>query len=179
MDVTGIELSGGFTSFLNAREIPVYESCEALAAARENAAFDLVMHFFVLEHVRDPVDFLRKALALVAPGGTMVFEIPCMNDPLLSIYHVPAFQRFYWSVAHNFYFTRQSIEFVLKQVSDDYAISNEQRYDLSNHMTWALEGKPGGQGKYSSLFTAELEKQYKESMIRTGYCDTLVCRIRR
>jgi SAM-dependent methyltransferase len=178
LEVAGVEPSGGFTTFLKNQGVPVYDSLEVLSAISSGTKkFDLVLHFFVLEHVRYPIEFLRKALEFVAPGGAMVFEVPSRSDPLICIYNIPDFHKFYWSVAHNYYFNCQSLEYVVRQVANDFEIFPEQRYDLSNHMTWALEGKPGGQGKYSSFFTPELERTYLESMTKTGYYDTLICRI--
>jgi hypothetical protein len=107
----------------------------------------------------------------------MIFEVPNRDDPLISIYNIPTFQKFYWSVAHNYYFNRRSLEFVLDRVGAKFEICNEQRYDISNHLNWALEGKPGGQGKYSAFFTPELEKAYLRSMIETGFCDTLIAKV--
>jgi len=177
LKVGGIEPSGGFTSFLKSNNIPVYSNLDELETSSQIKKFDLVMHFFVLEHVRHPVGFLKKAFEFVKPGGYMMFEVPCRNDPLVSIYNVPAFHKFYWSVAHNWYFNYDSLVYVLRQVTDDYEIIYEQRYDLSNHMTWALDGRPGGQEKYTSFFAPELVKAYRQSMIDTGYCDTLVGRL--
>jgi 2-polyprenyl-3-methyl-5-hydroxy-6-metoxy-1,4-benzoquinol methylase len=180
LEAVGIEPSGGFTSFLTGQDIPVYSSLDELGATKlGKKKFDLLFHFFVLEHVRNPVEFLKQAFKFVAPGGHMVFEVPSRSDPLISIYNIPAFQKFYWSIAHNWYFNRKSLEYVLKQIVGKFDIIPEQRYDLSNHITWAMEGRPGGQGKYSHFFTQSLETAYRENMVKTGYCDTLVCRIQK
>ncbi len=178
LEVVGIEPSRVFTNFLKENKIKVFDSLETLKNSQyQSIKFDLVLHFFVLEHIAEPVGFLRQAFKLLAPGGTMIFEVPSRSDPLLSIYNIPAFNRFYWSVAHNYYFNKKSLEYVLKEVADDFQIIPEQRYDLSNHITWAIKGKPGGQGKYSPFFTEKLERTYLESMKKTGYCDTLIARI--
>ena len=176
-EVVGVEPSQNFTSFLKKEGINVYRSIEEIGHEQKMKGFDLIMHFFVLEHIRKPVEFLRQALELVAPGGVMVFEVPSRSDPLLTIYNIPAFQKFYWSAAHHYYFNRASLEYILKKVTVRFEIIPEQRYDLSNHMTWALDGKPGGQGRFSSSFTGELDRAYLESMTKTGHCDTLVCKI--
>lgn len=177
MEVVGVEPSGGFGSFLIDKGVTVYDSIETLKKNEEEKKFDLIMHFFVLEHVRNPVEFLKQLMELLTPHGTMIVEIPNKSDPLVTIYKIPAFDKFYWSVAHNWYFSQPSLEFVLKQVARKFEILPEQRYDISNHMTWVLEGKPGGQGKYSSMFTPELDQAYLDSMKKTGHCDTLIARI--
>ena len=62
--------------------------------------------------------------------------------------------------------------YLLDQLPCKYELIPEQRYDLSNHLWWAIQGKPGGMGKYSEEFTDELDKVYKESMKKTGHCDS-------
>jgi 2-polyprenyl-3-methyl-5-hydroxy-6-metoxy-1,4-benzoquinol methylase len=176
LDVVGVEPSGGFGGFLKKSGVKVYESLEEVGA-KEKDKFDIVMHFFVLEHVAAPLAFLKQGLALLNDKGVLVFEIPSRDDPLLTIYNIPAFQRFYWSVAHNYYFNRQSLEYLLTKLDKQFEIVGEQRYDISNHMTWALEGKPGGQKRFSNSFTRDLERAYLESMIKTGHCDTLIARV--
>lgn len=181
LDVVGVEPSSQFTDFLQSKGVPSYDSLDVLLNDIGHEMFDLTLHFFVLEHIRNPIDFLNDALKTVKPGGHLVFEIPSREDPLVSIYNVPAFHKFYWSVAHNYYFNRKSLEYILRKVAEKvditFDIIGEQRYDLSNHITWMLEGKPGGQEKYSSFFTPELEKSYTECMINNGHCDTLIGRI--
>jgi hypothetical protein len=104
----------------------------------------------------------------------MIFEVPCASDPLVELYKVSAFDRFYWSVAHHWYFTKESLTEILKKVGYRFKLFPEQRYDLSNHMTWMLEGKPGGLGRYSHIFGRDLEKRYKEKLKENWLCDTII-----
>ena len=132
------------------------------------------MHFFVLEHISDPAKFLSDLLELLKPGGRLIFEIPNSADPLFSIYDIPEFERFYWSIAHPWYFNEKSLEFLLKKLNLSFEIIREQRYDLSNHLVWARDGKPGGMGKFTDKFGEKMEEKYKELLIESGFCDTLV-----
>ena len=70
----GIEPSGVFSDYVKGRGVPVHPSVESMAQQDRAADFDLIMHFFVLEHVREPAAFLEQQLALLAPGGKLVFE---------------------------------------------------------------------------------------------------------
>lgn len=179
-ECVGVEPSGVFRDYLHARQVACFDSLQALAgdpAARNG--FDVVMHFFVLEHVSDPVGFLRSQLDIVRPGGALVFEIPNAADALVTVYDLPAFERFYWSVAHHWYFTERSLRFVLDRIGLPSRVVLDQRYDLSNHMVWARDGKPGGMGRFTALLGAEIEEAYRNALVRSGHCDTLIGVIRK
>lgn len=173
-DCVGVEPSGKFSEYLNQKGIRSFSTVDELIQTDLRGTFDLVMHFFVLEHITKPKIFLCQQLDLLKPGGNLVFEIPNVADPLLVVYQIPAFDRFYWSVAHPFYFSEKSLHHLLVSVGAPYEILRDQRYDLSNHMVWARDGKPGGMGRFSSFFGKELDRRYKESLIQGGTCDTLV-----
>ena len=107
---SGVEPSGAFGEYLKKRGLDVYPSLEELPQPLRSAHFDIVMHFFVLEHIAQPLAFLQRQLALLQPGGHIVFEIPNAADPLYSVYDIPAFERFYWSIAHPWYFSEASLK---------------------------------------------------------------------
>lgn len=132
------------------------------------------MHFFVLEHISDPIKFLKDLISLLNKNGKIIFEIPNVADPLHSLYNIPAFEKFYWSIAHHWYFSYKSLEFVLKKIELDYKIHLDQRYDISNHLIWHKYKKPGGMGKYSQYFGKKFDSEYKKILIKYGFCDTLI-----
>lgn len=171
---TGVEPSGVFSEFVNERGLTAYQSLDQLRQNVPDARFDLILHFFVLEHIANPAAFLAELLSLLKPGGKIVFEIPNAADPLYSVYDIPAFERFYWSVAHPWYFSESSLHFLLKQLGHSYEVLRDQRYDLSNHMVWARDGRPGGMGRFTAQLGEALEEAYKQALIRVGKCDTLV-----
>lgn len=171
---SGVEPSGLFREYCLSHDISVFDSLDALQATAPGTRFDVIMHFFVLEHLGDPLRSLRQQLALLQPNGRLVIEVPNSSDPLRSIYDFPAFERFYWSVAHHWYWNEKSLTMLLSQLGCDFQIVREQRYDLSNHMVWAEHGRPGGQGRFSEIFGEEVEDAYRDRLIELGLCDTLV-----
>ncbi len=178
MDVYGLDPTEGFIGYIRSKGIHVYKTLEEL---RENYdyTFDLIIHYYVLEHIRNPVEFIRQYVELLDDTGKMIFEVPCATDPLIELYRVPAFDRFYWSVAHHWYFNRESLAEVLKKTGYDFELFPEQRYDISNHMTWMLEGKPGGLGRYSHIFGEELEELYREKLKENWVCDTMIAVVKK
>lgn len=173
-DCVGIEPSGVFSEFVKSRGLPVYESLGQLQQLNPKLQFDVILHFFVMEHIAEPQAFIESQLALLKPGGRIIFEIPNAADPLYSVYDIPAFERFYWSVAHPWYFSESSLHYLLGRIGRPCEILRDQRYDLSNHMVWARDGRPGGVGRFTDTLGYELEESYKQALIRTGKCDTLI-----
>ena len=170
----GVEPSGVFSNYVQNRGLKVYESMEKLSNLAPNSKFDIIMHFFVLEHIASPLNFLQEQLKLLESGGSIVFEVPNAMDPLYTVYDIPAFERFYWSIAHPWYFSERSLSYLLGQLGNPFKIFCDQRYDLSNHMIWARDGRPGGMGKFSDVFGPEMDRAYKQALIASGNCDTLV-----
>lgn len=171
---TGIEPSGVFSKFVRQRGLPVFEGVERLRESEPDARFDIIFHFFVLEHVRDPLKFLLDQLDLLKPQGKIIFEVPNAADPIYTIYDIPAFERFYWSVAHPWYFSEPSLNYLLSRVGCSFEIIRDQRYDLSNHMVWARDGRPGGMGRFSEVLGSDFDQLYKQALVKSGHCDTLV-----
>lgn len=173
-ECVGIEPSGVFRDYVKSRGVPVFDSIAQLKQADGKGLFDVILHFFVMEHIADPQEFLESQLALLKPGGRIIFEIPNVADPLHAVYDIPAFERFYWSVAHPWYFSEAALQYLLSKLTRPCKILRDQRYDLSNHMVWARDGKPGGMGRFTEALGQELENIYRQALIRTGNCDTLI-----
>ncbi len=171
--VYGIDPSDGFIEYIKGKGIAVFASDEDFKKAI-NIPLDLIIHYYVFEHIRHPVEFIKKYMTWIKKGGRMIFEVPCATDPLVELYKVPAFEQFYWSVAHHWYFTKESLSRVLEKTDYAFQLFAEQRYDISNHMVWMLEGRPGGLGRYNHVFDEELNRQYKEQLKKYWICDTIV-----
>ena len=169
--IVGVEPSGIFDEFLRDKGIIVYSSLDCIPPELK---FDLLMHYFVLEHIKDPWAFLSRCMELIRKGGKMVFEVPNAAEPLRTIYDIPEFERFYWSYPHHWYFSETSLAFLLENLGVPFEIRGDQRYDLSNHMSWAMTGRPGGMRRFTEKLGKELEDIYREKLIQSGFCDTLV-----
>jgi SAM-dependent methyltransferase len=173
IDVYGLDLSDVFIEYVKSKGIHIYKNCEELEK-KHDLDFDLIIHYYVLEHIGNPVEFTKQYMALLNDNGKMIFEVPCATDPLIELYKVPAFNKFYWSVAHHWYFNRESLASLLEKTGYSFELFPEQRYDISNHMTWMLDGKPGGLGRYNHIFGEELNTLYKRQMKKNWLCDTIV-----
>jgi SAM-dependent methyltransferase len=171
-NVVGVEPSGEFLEFIKNNGHEAYETLDEV-----DKKFDLICHFFVFEHIGDPFNFLERQLSMLNEGGVIIAEIPSATDPLTSLYDINAFEKFYWSIAHHYYYTPQSLKFILDKMNLTYELIPEQRYDLSNHLTWMMDGKPGGQSRFGDIFSASLIEQYKQELKDKWLCDTIFLKI--
>lgn len=171
----GVEPSGAFLEYLRKNNHIVYENLNELKI-NKNIEFDIIVHFFVFEHISNPFEFLQDTYKMLKKGGVMVAEIPSSTDALTALYCIPAFEQFYWSIAHHYYYNPQSIKYLMKRLGYKYEILPEQRYDLSNHITWLMDGKPGGQSRFG-IFSEETIKSYRNDLMSNWKCDTLILKI--
>jgi SAM-dependent methyltransferase len=174
-DCYGVEPSGVFSDFVRNKGVHIYENITEI-----DIQFDIIMNFFVMEHIRQPIKFIQDSIKLLKDDGLLIIEIPNANDPLATIYDINSFERFYWSIAHHWYFTEKSVQYLLGRIPGiEFNIFRDQRYDLSNHLVWARDNKPGGMNQFSHIFGDKLDSLYKETLIKSGFCDTLILKIKR
>ena len=74
----GVEPSHNLANAAIARGLPVH--CGVLPHPAIGGRFDTVTLIDVIEHVPDPLDLLRSAAALLAPGGRMLIVTPDVNS---------------------------------------------------------------------------------------------------
>jgi 2-polyprenyl-3-methyl-5-hydroxy-6-metoxy-1,4-benzoquinol methylase len=168
--VTGYETHVELNKYCGEIGIPTLPNLAAAGAAR----FDKIFIFFVLEHVGDPFGFLAAMKKMLKPGGELFIVVPNVDDILLSTYPLPAFRDFYFTPAHQYYYSKATLAKLLGKAGFSAAdVMPEQRYDLSNHIHWAATGKPGGQSKYNAAFSAKTLSSYAEDLKAKFLCDTL------
>jgi SAM-dependent methyltransferase len=166
--VTGIELTKECISFAQGKGITVLPAVSDVP----DESFDLVVMFHVLEHLDDPIAYLKAVGKKLSHGGKIVIEVPNVNDILVSVYKIPEHLDFYWEVAHNWYFSYSTLSQVLVRAGFTFTIYPLQRYDLSNHMRWMQTGKPGGHGYYKE-FPGALLMEYEKTLKTRWICDTI------
>lgn len=148
-ELAGIELDSKCVRYVRSRfDIPVHDR-ELAECGIPASHFNYVAAFQVLEHTRDPVDFLRQAGTVLQDDGRLFIEVPNLYDPLLSLWDVEAYQRFYYHEAHTHYFSPKSLEITCDQAG--YRIEELvflQDYNMLNHLFWFFNNAPQGSGSF-------------------------------
>lgn len=168
--VAGVEPGEAYAAYANTQGLTTYRDMRGIEGRR----FDLVMAYYVVEHLPKPVEQLERFRSLLKPGGTLAVEVPNVDDALVTFYQVAAFDRFYWQKAHFFNYSPRTMEMVMQMSGfGEIELIPDQRYDISNHFHWLAFGLPGGKGKYSHIFDERLNLEYQRCLREKWICDTV------
>ena len=146
-----------------------YSYCED--AIKEWAeTVDIVVSFAVLEHVENPIAFLKEIKSLLKPDGFLLISTPNTDDWLLEFMPVE-YGRFFYRNVHKWYFNCESLRFVSDAASfKDLSIKFVQRFDISNALLWAYKRQPTGFSKFKILNGINGSyKHYIEDMGRSDF----------
>lgn len=171
-EANGVELESRLQPHYQENHLTVFQ---ALNKIPEDINYDLITAFHVVEHLRDPRNVLLELGSLIAEKGKIIIEVPHANDALLTLYKNKPFSEFtYWS-CHLYLFSPNSLRMLGEQAgfNVDY-IQQTQRYPLSNHLNWLINGEPGGHKQFGFLDSLQLNSAYTAQLSSIGMCDTLV-----
>lgn len=140
-----IELDKGCCAFMQA-ELGIRADSEFLReSVFADELYDVVCSFQVLEHVADPAAFLRELHQSAKKGGAIFVEVPNLHDPLLSVWKIGSYQKFFYHSAHLQYFTEDSLRKAATLAGftpDQIEVSFVQDYNLLNHLNWIMNDAP-------------------------------------
>lgn len=135
---------------------------------------DLAVCFTVIEHVADPLLFLKEIRALLKPNGELLLSTPNADAWLLDF--IPDFYNpFFYRHVHQWYFNGKSIRILGKKAGfRSVKISYMQKFDISNALLWIRDRKPTGLGRYQVL--SELDGAYRSLLEKSGRADYIYAR---
>ncbi len=105
-------------------------------------SFDIICAFQTLEHVANPEEFISKYKKYLNPGGIIAIEVPNLRDPLLYLYDIPFYKKFYFHKSHLWYFTSKSLKKIMQKSGFEGVVYPLQEYNILNHMSWIYTNAP-------------------------------------
>lgn len=97
--VNAIELDRDCCSFMQ-QELGIDADFEFLGSSKfAHKTYDVVCAFQVMEHVVNPVLFLKDLMKAAKKGGTIFVEVPNLDDPLLSVWDIAPYRKFFLSLS--------------------------------------------------------------------------------
>lgn len=167
-----VEPMKAYHPHLKKRFDSLYGDDDALAKG-ESGKLGLVTAFAVVEHVADPLAFLKNLRASLAKGGRLIVTTPNRDEILMRL-HAERFRPFFYRTAHLWYFNAASLQSLgrragLKPVST----RTFHTYDLSNLALWLRDGRPTGQGR-APEFGPVLDAAWRGHLEVEGWADQLL-----
>jgi len=168
----GIELNEVNRKSINGQGIDCVKSISQLS---DGDSFDLITLHHVFEHLIDPIGVLNDLQKHLKDDGVIVVEVPHARDLLLETFNLKSFKDFtFWS-EHLILHTEESLAtFARESGLVVKEIKGFQRYPVSNHFNWLLNGEPSGHDSFSHLNNLEFHKQYEKLLVNVGQTDTII-----
>lgn len=143
--VNAIELDKACCAFMR-KELGIEADSEFLSESTfAHKSYDIVCAFQVMEHVVDPVAFLRDLIKATKKGGSIFIEVPNLHDPLLTVWNIEPYKTFFYHSAHLHYFTNESLKKVALDAGfmpGQIEVKFTQDYNILNHLNWIMNRAP-------------------------------------
>jgi 2-polyprenyl-3-methyl-5-hydroxy-6-metoxy-1,4-benzoquinol methylase/DNA-directed RNA polymerase subunit RPC12/RpoP len=142
--------------------------------------YDLVIALHTLEHINEPVAFLRRMRLLLSDDGRIIIEVPNLDSFLCEL--SPEYKEFFYLYEHVSYFTKETLRIALEEAGyHDVIIRSEEIYSLENHMNWMRTGKPFIQ--YNQMYMSDkrlefINRIYQEIVGKMGKGYALIAEAR-
>jgi len=141
-NIVAIEPSEAFQKVLSKKGFSTYDYAKNAMSSWGNKV-DIVTSFDVIEHVEDPLEFMRDAYGLLSQEGTAVIgtptDAPVMRRLLGECYE----KKVLFSAQHLWIFSGESLRRLAEQAGfSRIEIRYFQRYGLENMLGWCLEKRP-------------------------------------
>jgi len=108
----------------------------------KKGSFDVVCAFQTLEHVADPVKFIKELASYLKKDGIIYIEVPNTHSILLELYALPNYEIFHYHPAHLWYFSEISLKKVMSKAGFKGEIKFIEGYNLFNHINWLNNDTP-------------------------------------
>lgn len=105
---------------------------------------DFIFAIHLFEHLPNPQAFIRWMIRTLSERGRFCLEIPCVDDPLRTLYRNKGYEPFGWYPYHLFYFSAKTARYLFDQFPGlKVRVEVKQEYGLLNHMRWIILRRPG------------------------------------
>jgi 2-polyprenyl-3-methyl-5-hydroxy-6-metoxy-1,4-benzoquinol methylase len=173
-DMTGVEVSK--QRRIKSRRVTDVKvlNVNLMGNVSDIGSFDGIVLFQVLEHILDPINFLKNISKLLKPRGKLIVEVPNFNDFQIEIND--AYRNWCFQRAHINYFIPNILKKVFVNAGLKVKVTGVQRYSIENMFSWKLTNKPQINNPTFNLRKEYewVEKYYKTKLEKKLISDTII-----
>lgn len=139
--------------------------------------FDIILGLHILEHINNPVEYLKRIKPLLCKGGKLYIEVPNLNSFLCELSN--EYDEFFYLYEHVSYFTEKTLSLVFENAGyKNIKTYTKEIYSVENHINWIRTGKPFT--KYNQMFLPDeriefINSEYKDIIGKMGKGYSLIC----
>ena len=171
----GIELQKDFQDYFKSCGLTVFSSVTELPEK-----VDYITMFHVLEHLKNPVEELKKLKEFLSDDGYILIEVPNSKDALLSLYKSKSFSDFVFWSCHLFVYNILTLKDIAQKAGFEVIkIDYVQRYTLMNHLHWLFKNKPAGHKVWKNYDYVFLNKFYFKFLKFFKITDTIIIELKK
>lgn len=175
--VIGVEPTEGYRKLMKEKGYTTFAYTSELGEEYEHA-IDIIFSFDVIEHVDDPIQFIKDAKRVLADDGILIIGTPTLQ-PVMREAVGSSYDSFLFSVQHPWVFDKLSFEECIKQAGfEKFEISYKQRYGLNNLIGWIKEKRPVGNIKCDWV-SDTIDELWKREVERLEKADYMIAYIRK
>lgn len=132
--------------------------------------YDLVMGLHILEHINEPVEYLRHLRPLFKDHGNLLIEVPNLDSFLCEL--SPEYAEFFYLYEHVSYFKASTLKRTIADAGYKIKrIYTKELYSIENHINWIRTGKPFIQ--YNQMYMPDeriefINEEYKDVIGEKG-----------
>jgi 2-polyprenyl-3-methyl-5-hydroxy-6-metoxy-1,4-benzoquinol methylase len=172
-DVIAIEPSEKFRQVCNQKGYRTFAYADE-AVESLGGQLSVITSFDVIEHVDDPIHFMKNVYDLLKIDGKAIIgtpsEAPLMRDLLGDVYG----KQVLFSVQHQWIFGEENLRYIADKVGfKKIKIKFYQRYGLDNLFGWLMEKKPNSNVN-SNYISETMNKTFVAEMESRGWGDYIV-----
>lgn len=139
--------------------------------------YDFIICMHLLEHLTDPVTYLKAIKPLLTSDGEVLFEMPNMDCFLCEL--SPEYKDFFFLYEHVSYYNADTLRKVFELAGYEVKrIYTKEIYSLENHINWIRTGKPFT--KFNQMYMSDerlefINEIYKQKVGEMGKGYALIC----
>jgi len=145
-ECVGLEFNLANAEFVREKlGIPVYTDPIEKTDLPENH-FDVIFCLQTLEHIEDPLTFLKTIKRYLKKGGVVYIEVPNLLEASLSVFDNKGYEDFYYRAPHLFYYNPATLKRLMSKAGYKGKVLPFQWYNVLNQFHWIATGEPQGSG---------------------------------